>query len=145
MPETVKQPETAVQIGPLTGRICRRNGEQPCFIEFHGVRVELGITELRALLKCALMDLRNASGPTRLTLDKPVRLLSELCDVATALGPAPNAVDMETNRQRWQDTGIGGETDTSALEQRLAYWRGRLRGNSTEEFRAIQREANGRL
>lgn len=133
----------------VNGKICRRDGEQACLIEFHGVRVELGITELQALVRCALMDLGNASPAVRRALEKPLKLISEMIDVATSIELPPNLEDMEKNRQRWQETGLGGVTDLSEMEASLEYWRSQMKRHGVfttlEQFRKIQEEANGSL
>ena len=133
------------RIEPLVGRICRRDGEKPCYLEFAGVRIEIGIGELRHLLNCAAIELGDASGPLRRVLEEPVRLLVEACEIATTLAIAPSVEDADANRERWELTGVGGVTDLEELRDRVAQWRDRLRGNSMAEFRAIQNESNGRL
>ena len=124
---------------PTTGRICRRDGELPCYIEFHGVRVELGSTELRSILRCAQHDLQNASGSGRRVLEQPLEVLNELINIGISLQRPGTDVDQKRNRDRFHATGQGGETDIDELQRLCDLWRARFRvARTNEEHREHQ-------
>jgi hypothetical protein len=126
---------------PTTGRICRRDGEPPCYIEFQGVRVELGATELRSILRGALMDVRDASGPTQRVLREPLQVLSDLCDIAISLQRPSTDEDKQQCLKRFHESGQGGDTDIEALQKLRMEWGEMFRGNGNlEKHREYQQQ-----
>lgn len=103
----------------IEGQICLRNGEMRATLEFGPVRITMGITELRHLLACAGMDVRNASPAARSILQVPISILQDAVDRAICEAPRSDTPDEDEaeNLARWQATGPGGVTDLEAVKQ----------------------------
>ena len=86
----------------INAKIAVYDGEPPCKLVFCGVEIEIGLTPLKAIVDCARMDLREASGPTRRMLEFPLFVLQQALDMVTTLSPSLSAEDDEANRKRWE-------------------------------------------
>lgn len=123
----------------INAKICRRDGEPPAILEFSGIRVEMGLTELQSLLRCALMDIGNSAGPVRRILDEPVKLLLEATNQITSLSMPPTEEDNEVNLKRYHLTGMGGETDLRELLEVVVACRSLLgKCRTNEEFNRLR-------
>ena len=100
--------------------VCVRDGEQLATIQVAGIEFQMGITELRNLIGCAKMDMANASEPIRRVFEPFLAVAITVCDLAASLSPQVDGADMEANRERWAQTGIGGVQKLGPLIRKVS-------------------------
>ena len=132
----------------IQAKICVYDGELPCKLVFAGIEIQLGISALKSIIDCANMDLREASGPTQRMLNKPLFVLQRTLELITSLEKPPSKEDSETNRERWEKTGVGGQTDLVNLESRIECWEKEFKTNhfgSMEDFNKTRNKFQGQF
>lgn len=100
--------------------VCVRDGEEIARIIVAGVEFQMGVSELGTIIRCTMMDICNASGPTQRALGHFPLIALQVCDLICCLGTPGRPADDECNRQRWADTGIGGVQDLATITAKLA-------------------------
>lgn len=125
---------------PYCVPVCVRDGEPLAKISVAGIEFQMGVTELAALIRCARMDIPNASGPIHRTIEHFLHVADNVCNIVCSLSPPSKPEDTEKNRKRWVKTGIGGAQEFELITSKLAKLNKAIKQNwSAERKKFIKR------